>query len=130
MENPIKEQFVHFRDPYNPDGDPPASPTSRVEVMHDTCYFGSLEILAPSIKRRIQSGKVVGRFLKDDENMSLVFADNGVPLVDVLAMVEIYCKPVVEEGEQVSVFSPEDWPSEDLLVQVYEKVKEYHATFR
>ena len=127
MNSMIKEQYAHFRDPSNPGGDPPEVPTSRLEVLHDTCFVGSLDIKKPSIKSRIHSGAVVARFLSEDGSFFAVQGSNGVSLADMLAVVETYCKPLEDSN---FLFSPEEWTSEELLIQVYDKVREYHATFR
>lgn len=125
------EKFVFFRDPENPEGDPPTVPTSRIEILHKEVGGSlSLEITVPTIKARILSGRIADRVVGDEPLMTAMMAENGKQLLDVLIGVEAYCKPVVGEGEIAPKFEPENWASETLLCQVFEKVEEYHATFR
>lgn len=123
----VKVQYAHFRDPDFPEGDPPSTPTSRIEVLHDTCWSGSLEISKPTIDKRIKSGAVVERYLSESGAMYPMLGPNGVPLSEMLSQVEAFCAPI-DGNEQA--FDPKEWTSEELLMQVYEKVQEYHATFR
>ena len=126
-----EEKFVFFRNPEDPEGDPPHGPTSRLEIIHKEVGGAlSLEIAIPTIKARILSGRIADRVMGTEPMLTAMMAENGKQLRDVLIGVEAYCKPVAGDGEALPEFNPEEWASETLLCQVFDKVEEYHATFR